>query len=107
MTRPRPHRPQSLLIFLIAVLLFSAAACYDDDTVLGSIMFTANADCEIRLFDSHGREIAHDHYETEKEPFVVQMKRSGVFVVHAVAGNKTIKEPLTFVRDNIEHYIEF
>jgi len=42
-----------------------------------------------------------------KAPFVVQMKRSGIFIVRAVNGDKTYKEPLTYAISNHEYFIEF
>jgi len=92
------------LFFLLSILFF--ASC-KDDPIIGSISFTASHDCDIRLFDSNGNQIARDQYETEKAPFIVQMKLSGIFIVRAVNGDKTYKEPLTFVNGSIEYFIEF
>ena len=95
------------LKFLIVLIVLTVPACSDDDPILGSISFTSSADCNIRLFDSNGREIARENYEVGKAPFVVQMKRSGIFIVRAVNGDKTYKEPLTYAISNHEYFIEF
>jgi len=94
-------------IFSLLIVLFFLSACSVDEPILGSISFTASHDCDIRLFDSAVRQIAHQQYEIEKSAVIVSMKRSGVYVVHAVSDAKTIKESLTFVNGNIDYYIEF
>ena len=96
-----------LILNFSFLILLTVPACSDDDPILGSISFTSSADCNIRLFDSNGREIARENYEVGKAPFVVQMKRSGIYIVRAVNNNQTYKEPLTFVNGNIEYFIEF
>jgi len=103
----KPTRFFPLLIVLIVLIVPTVPSCSANDPILGAINFTASHDCDIRLFDSAGREIAHEKYELGKAPVVVQMSRSGIFIVRAVNGDKTYKEPLTFVNGNIEYYIEF
>ncbi|MCL2436253.1 MAG: hypothetical protein FWD09_09000 [Lentimicrobiaceae bacterium] len=92
------------LFSLLSVLFF--ASC-KEDPIIGSISFTASHDCDIRLFDSNGNQIARDQYETEKAPFVIQMKRSGAYIVHAVHEDKTIKEPIAYPGGVFERFIEF
>ena len=66
------------------------------------------------LITNEPKRIAREHYEVGKAPAIVYMKSSGVFVVHAefveaglVPARKTVKESVTYVNGNIEHYIEF
>jgi hypothetical protein len=99
--------PANLVLILVIMVSCSCSTTPDPDGRLGSIMFTATHDCDIRLFDSNGRQVAREQWEIGKPPAVVQMKSSGIFVIHADNGEKTIKEPITFVRGNIEHCIEF
>ena len=108
------HRLRSLLIFLLAAFLF--VACSDDNVSneLGTIMFTSNVDCRIRLFDSaYGNQLINEQYEVGKAPVIVQMKYSGVYILYAeyppsgaIKGG-SIKVPLSYVSGTIEHYIEF
>ena len=98
-------RPIRLICLICPLLFFACSGA--DDTQLGTIMFTANADCDIRLFYSQGSQLARVQYEVGKAPAVVNMKSSGVFVVHAVSSDKTVKEPITYVNGNLDHYIEF
>ena len=99
---------KSVRFFSLLTLLFFAACSKDDEPILGSIIFTSNVDCKIQLFDSQGRETASGNYEIGKQPFVVQMKRSGIYVLLAKAdGKKDIKEPLTFMPGTLEQFIEF
>jgi len=109
-----PHRPLSFFKSpfwgfsgVLLVFLFFAACSVEDDPIQGSISFTSNADCHIRLFDSRGNQIERGQYEVEKEPFVVPLKRTGIYVVHAESdGNPTKRDPITFV-GSMEYYIEF
>ena len=99
---------KTIRIFSLLTLLFFEACSQGEETILGSIVFTSNVDCKIQLFDSQGRETASGNYEIGKEPFVVQMKRSGIYVLLAkAAGKKDIKEPLTFMPGTLEQFIEF
>ena len=98
------------LVFGLCILItVSLVACSEGEPPdLGTIIFTANVDCEIRLFAANnGEQIAHSHYETGKEPFVVQMTRSGIFVVLAKSDGKEKREPLSYVRGELEYHIEF
>ena len=106
MTRLKFLKSLNLLI-LNSSFLILFAACSVDEPLLGSIMFTSNQDCDIRLFDAGGAQIARINYEIGKEPAIVQMTRSGIFIVHAVGETRTIKDPITFVNGNLEYYIEF
>ena len=101
---------------LLSFLFFSACSVFYpiyDPPQLGTIMFTSNEDCEIRLFDSQGRQVTRENYELGRAPVIVQMTSSGVFVVRAVSvgsaltPSKTFKEPITYVGGNMEYYIEF
>jgi hypothetical protein len=95
----------SLFIFLFSVAFFAACSETDD---IGTIAFTASHDCDIRLFNSKGEQIAREPYEVGKAPAVVYMKSSGVFIVHAASdGQTTVKEPVTYVGGNMEYFIEF
>ena len=105
------ERSRSVGLFLI--LLFFTA-CSSDETVLGSISFTANADCDIRLFDVGGDQIARGNYVVGKDPFIVVMKNSGMFVVHAVFNgsgtapkNTTFKQTMTYISYDVEYFIKF
>jgi hypothetical protein len=91
------------ILFLCFIILY---ACSEDKDI-GTISFTSNRDCEIRLFDSHGRQTGHKHYEAGNSPAVMDMKRSGIYVVYAASADKTIKEPLTYMGENLEYHIEF
>jgi len=88
-------------------LFFLAACSVENDKDIGTILFSSSHDCDIRIFDSAGRQTARISYELGKVPELVYVKRSGVYIVHAVSGNLEYKEPLTFVNRNIEYYIEF
>ena len=100
-------KPLIFLTFLTFFCILLPSCLDDDERVIGSISFTADADCDIRLFDSNGRQIARGNYELEKAPFVVSLKHSGVYVVHAESeGKPTKKDPVTFVV-SMEYYIEF
>jgi hypothetical protein len=100
------RNPLKFLILNFSFLILLVAC--SEDKEIGSISFTSNQDCDIRLFDSHGRQVAREQYEVGKAPAVVQMKSSGVFVIHAESqGQVTKKEPITYVTGNMEHYIEF
>jgi hypothetical protein len=106
--------PLKFFKFLIlnSSFLILFAACSDNAdpaTGLGTIMFTSNVDCEIRLFAANnGEQLARDFYEVGKEPIVIQMKSTGIFVLNAESpGKKTKKEPLAYNGGNMEHYIEF
>ena len=95
------------LFFILSILFFFAACSNDDEPIQGSITFTSNADCDIRLFNSNGKQIDRGQYEVEKPPFVVSLKRTGVYVVHAEsAGKATKKDPITFF-GSMEYFIEF
>jgi hypothetical protein len=61
----------------------------------------------MRLFDSHGRQVAHEQLEVSNPPVVVNMKSTGVFIIHAVSGGSTVKKPITYMGGNIEYQIEF
>jgi len=98
-------KPLSFLSLFIFFILFSA--CKDDDPIIGSISFTSSADCNIRLFDSRGKQIARVYYELGKAPAVVQMNRSGVYIVRAVNSNAILNEPLAYQGGDIVYLIEF
>jgi len=101
---------KTVQIFFLLCVIFFAAACSDatNPPDIGSIAFTSTHDCDFRLLDSHGRQIARDFYELGKQPIIVRMTNSGLYVVHAESpGQKTIKVPLPYPGGNIEHYIEF
>ena len=94
------------------LILFCALLCsckdYNDLPTLGTITFSTTHDCDLRLFNSKGDQVAREHLEAERPPIVINMKETGVFIIHAEAeGMKTIKEPITYHSGNIEHYIEF
>ena len=94
-------------IILIACILMICAACKEMEPV-GSIAFTAAVDCQFRLFDSKGREIAFENYEVGKEAAVVEMKSTGVFVLQATSeGKESVKEPLHYHGGDVEYFIEF
>jgi len=103
----RRANPQKLIFFLSIIIALFFAACSEDPAERGSITLTATHDCDIRLFDSQGRQIARENYEVGKEPVIIKMQYSGVFIIHAVSSDKTVKEPITFHSGHIEHYIEF
>jgi len=96
---------------VLFLFLIFFAACSDpaDAPELGTIMFTSNFDCDIRLFAANnGEQLAREFYEVGKDPFIVKMKSTGIFVLHAESpGKKTKKEPLTYNGGNLEHFIEF
>jgi len=113
----KPRNPLKNLVnpANLVIILVMFFACSDPAPAhLGTIVFTASHDCDIRLFDCTGNQIAREQYEVGKSPAVVNMKSSGVFVVHAVfvgAGlapaRTTIKEPMAYHSGNLEYYIEF
>jgi hypothetical protein len=73
----------------------------------GTIMFTSNYDCEIRLFDSDTTQLVREFYELGKAPAVVRMTTTGVFILQTTAAHQSKKEPLTYSGGNMEYYIEF
>jgi hypothetical protein len=99
---------------LFVVMVMSACVFYPIYDIPGSILFTSNFDCEIRLFNSDTVQIARDYYEVGKAPFIVHMKESGEYLLFAetvgvllAPAKKTIKETITYRSGNIEYYIEF
>jgi len=95
-----------LPIVLIVLTVTTFSTCKDDPEI-GTISFTSSADCDIRLFDSRGEQIARVHYELAKTSAVVTMKRSGVYIVQAVNGDTTYKEPIAYPGGNLEYHITF
>jgi hypothetical protein len=95
--------------FLVFCFLVLCSSCTDNKDLpsLGSITFTSSDDCDIRLFDSRGRQVAHEPYETGKPPVVVDMKSTGIFVIHAEGAGVLKKEPVTYPGGNIDYYIDF
>jgi hypothetical protein len=91
---------------LVIILVMFACSDADPDAI-GTLSITSTHDCDIRVFDSHGRQLDRQHYEVGKAPAVVTMKSTGIFIVHAVSGNTTIKEPITYAGGNLNYYIEF
>jgi hypothetical protein len=105
-----PTKPNSkkfiYFISLLCILFF--AACSDDDTApIGTISFTSTHDCDFRLFDSHGRQVARDQYEVGKPPTVITMKSSGAYIVQATNDEKTVNQPFAYPGGNMNYYIEF
>ena len=102
---------RGLLFFFLSACVFYPI--YDPEDLPGSILFRATHDCEIRLFDSDTIQIARDFYEVGKAPFIVYMKATGEYIVHASfppsGGTKGgyFEKPLTYPGGNIEYYIEF
>ena len=98
-------------VFSISIFcVFALCSCtkYDNLPTLGTIMFSTSHDCDFRLFNSNGDQVAREFLEASRPPIVVRMKESGVFVVYAESnGMKTKKEPITYRGGNIEYYIEF
>ena len=108
---PKIHQNSThkFVLFLSILIAIFFVACFDGaPSERGSITFTATHDCDIRLFDSQGRQIARDSYEVGKPPTIINMKTTGLFFVLAeTPDGKTKKEPIPFPGGNIEHYIEF
>ena len=108
----RPHRPhhppfRGLGVILLLALSLFFHSC-KDDPIIGSITFTASHNCDVRLFDSQGREIAHVTCDLTRQPAVVEMTRSGLFVVLAECpGKESVKESLPYPGGDIQHYIQF
>ena len=98
---------RKIFVFLIVVLLFSCKT--NDNQPLGSLLITANVDaCEFWIFDSTGRQIAKEIYDSQYANFVsIPMVSSGVFIVYAEYQNKSIKEPITYHSGIYEYCIEF
>ena len=98
---------KKLIFVLFPVLLFSCET--NDNQPLGSLLITANVDsCEFRIFDSQGRQIAKDIFDSQYIDFIsIPMKSSGVFIIHAVYRDKSIKEPITYYSGVLEYCIEF
>jgi len=103
-----------LLILNFSFLILLAFSSCKEETVIGSLSLSSSHDCDIRLFDSQGRQIARENYETEKPPVIIQMKHSGVFIVHAefvgaglAPAQTKIKDPIAYPGGVFEHYIEF
>jgi len=112
MNLSRQNRPLKSFLLSFSGFLFliflSFSSCRHEETILGDISFTSNEDSRIHLFDSNGRQIDNALYEVGKSPFIVQMKSSGVFIVHAVSeGKPAIQNPLTFVSGSLDYFIEF
>ena len=109
MKRPRfPYFP------LFPCFLFFCSACVFSPIhdLPGSITFTANDDCEIRLFTTDSVQIAREYYELGKAPFIVPMKEPGEYMIIAVRAGlalapKTVKEPILYPGGKFEYYIEF
>ena len=99
------------LIFFFGPFFLAVPSCSDGDPSPehGTIMFTSNADCDIRLFDCDSIQIARQHYEVGKYPVIVSMKSSGEYIVHALnySSQKTLQSPLIYKGGNLEYYIEF
>ena len=93
--------------FLCILVILVVSACSHDDEMIGAITFTSSVNCDIRLFDSRGRQVGREYYEVGKNPAVIQMKSTGIFIVHATNGNQTIKEPITYIGGNLDYYLRF
>jgi len=110
------HRSVIQLFSYSVIFFFASCVDYPIYDRPGSITFTATHDCEIFLFTSDTVQIARDYYELGKAPFIVPMKETGVFIVHAVGAglapapapaHNPFKETLIYPGGHIEFYIEF
>ena len=106
MTRHKAFKMKFYKFLLIVLIVLTVPSCKDDPEI-GTISFTSSADCDIRLFDSRGEQVARVHYELAKTSAVVTMKRSGVYIVQAVNGDTTYKEPIAYPGGNLEYHITF
>ena len=95
------------LIFILFVLFTSCSL--DESQEIGSLLITANVDaCEFRIFDSNGRQIAKDIYDSQYVKFVsIPMETSGIFIILAEYRDKEVKEPITYHSGILEYCIEF
>lgn len=91
------------IIILFSIILF---ACSDEQPI-GSISFSSDIDCDIRIFDSAGRQIAHEKYKVENIPVVVTMNRTGIYVVRAVSEEKTVKNNFAYTGGDVPYFIIF
>ena len=96
-------------IFILLTVIFCVSCETNDNQTLGSLLITANVDaCEFRIFDSSGRQIAKDIYDSQYMRFVsIPMERSGVFIIYAEYRDKSIKTPITYPGGIYEYCIEF
>ena len=98
---------------LVIIAVFFAACVfypiYDREDLPGSILFRADHDCEIWLFDSDTIQIARDYYEVGKAPFIVKMKESGEYLVFAesLPARKVVEKTINYRSGHMEYYIEF
>jgi len=95
------------LIFILFVLFASCSS--EESQEIGSLLITANVDnCKFRLFDSNGRQIAKDVYDSQYVRFVsIPMKESGIYIILAEYRDKEVKEPITYHSGILEYCIEF
>ena len=96
------------IVVAFIIVLLALTGCKDKDVVQGTIKLTASESCDIRLFDSQGRQVARGAYELEKEPVTFEMKSTGLFVILAkTTDGKEKREPLPLPGGEIEHHIKF
>ena len=95
------------LIFILFVLFASCSS--EESQEIGSLLITANVDnCEFRIFDSTGRQIANEIYDSQYVHFVsVPMKSSGIYIILAEYRDKEVKKPITYKSGILEYCIEF
>jgi WD40 repeat protein len=78
-----------LALLLSCGLLFSCTT--DNDIVFGSILFSSNADCTVRIFDTPGNQLVR--VEVPHDTTVsADMKHKGIFIVHAVSAAGVVKK---------------
>jgi len=96
------------LLFILLIVVFASCES-NENKPLGSLLITANVDaCEFRIFDSNGRQIAKDIYDSQYVKFVsIPMVTSGVFIILAEYRDKEVKEPITYHSGILEYCIEF
>ena len=98
---------RKLIFVLFPVLLFSCET--NDNQPIGSLLISANVDtCEFWIFDSSGRQIAREIYDSQYVRFVsIPIKESGIYIILAEYRDKEVKKPITYKSGILEYCIEF
>ncbi|MDR0796199.1 MAG: hypothetical protein LBE79_09150 [Tannerella sp.] len=90
------------------ILLLSFSSCTtDNDIIFGSILFSSNTDCTVRIFDVPGNQLAR--VEVPHDVTVsADMKHKGIFIVHAVSSSGVVKkETVLFEGGVVDCFIYF
>jgi len=104
-----PHRsisPHRLYIFFLA-FVFLLSSCVHEPLTVGSVLFSSNQNCLVRVFNTDGKElfrldVPHDSTVS------ADMTSKGIFVVHAVSSGGVVhKQTLLFEGGVVDCFIFF